>query len=248
MNQPTLGIVGFGRFGQLAAKHLRGRMDVRVYDLRDLRKQAVSAGVQWGTLQETSSAKFVLLAVPISELRECLDGVAPLLEPGAVLMDCCSVKVLPVRWMMERAPGSVEVIGLHPLFGPLSGSGGLGGLPIVVCAGRTAQLDPIAGFFQHAGLEVRIASPEEHDRAMARTLVLAHFLGRGLLAKGMPATDLHTPSFDRLTRMVELVGDDTSQLFRDMNRYNPFASEERRSLLESLLQIHRDLESDPLDR
>ena len=78
---------------------------------------------------------------------------------------------------------------------------------------------------------------------MAQTLVLAHFLGRGLMKTELPDTALSTPSFDRLRRMVDLVRDDSTQLFHDMNQFNPFAAEERRRLLEALLQIHRDLEA-----
>lgn len=241
MTQPTIGIIGFGRFGQLAAKHLRATLDVTVWDLRDHRKQAASAGVRWGSLQEAAGREFVLLAVPISELKDCLQAVTPSLREGALLLDCCSVKSLPVRWMLESAPGSVEVVGLHPLFGPLSGSAGVAGLPIVVCPGRTGRLDMITGFFEDAGLAVHVATPEEHDRVMARSLVLAHFLGRGLLKTELPEASFSTPSFDRLSRMVDLVRDDSTQLFLDMNRYNPFAAEERRRLLEALLRIHQDL-------
>ena len=45
--------------------------------------------------------------------------------------------------------------------------------------------------------------------------------------------------------MVEMIRHDSKELFHDMNRLNPFAAEERRRLLEALLQIHRDLESLP---
>lgn len=245
MDLGSLGIVGFGRFGQLAAKHLRLRLDVMVYDLRDLRKRAASAGVAWGTLDETASRDFVLLAVPISDLPACLDAVVPSLRPGALLMDCCSVKVLPVRWMLERAPESVEIVGLHPLFGPVSGSGGVTGLPIVVCPARTGRSEMLRYFLEAAGLVVEETSPEEHDRTMAQTLVVAHFIGRGLMRSGLPETPLHTPSFDRLERMVAMVSDDSNQMFEDMNRYNPFAGEARRRVLEALLHIHRELETLP---
>ncbi len=245
MDLGSLGIIGFGRFGQFAAKHLRLRLDVMVSDLRDMRKQAASTGVAWGSIAETASRPLVLLAVPISEMQACLDSVAPHFEEGALLMDCCSVKVLPVRWMLERAPASVQVIGLHPLFGPVSGGGGVAGMPVVVCPARSGAADPVQRFFEEAGLVVHVTSPEEHDRAMAESQVLAHYVGRGLLRSGFQEPSLRTPSFDHLHRMVAMVRDDTPQLFTDMNRYNPFAAEARRRLLQALLQIHRELESLP---
>jgi prephenate dehydrogenase len=242
-----LGLIGFGRFGQFAAKHLWNRLEVTVWDLRDLRKRAAALRVRWGSLQKAASRDFVLLSVPISELPGCLDSVVPYLAEGSVLMDCCSVKVHPVKWMLERAPKGVDVIGLHPLFGPVSGGGGVAGLPIVVCPARTEKADLLRGFLEEAGLSVHTLTPEEHDRAMARTLVLTQFLGKGLLRTGITDSPFKTPGFDRLLRMVEMMRHDSTELFQDMNRLNPFAAEERRRLLESLLQIHRELESLPPD-
>src|SRR5258706_14612239 len=87
----NLGLIGFGRFGQFVSKHLRVRLNLVVWDLKDLRKKAAALGVRWETLEEGASQPIGLLAVPISGLPACLGWVVPALSPPAVLLDCCPV-------------------------------------------------------------------------------------------------------------------------------------------------------------
>lgn len=239
----NLGIVGFGRFGEFTARHLRRKLKVVVWDVRDLRKRAAALGVTWGTLPEAASCNFVLLSVPIAEFNTALDEIVPYMTPGALLMDGCSVKVKPVQLMLERAPDEIEVIGLHALFGPQSARAGLAGQKMVLCPGRGRRAELLAQFLRDLGLSVLVTTPEEHDRAMARTQALAQFLARGLIHSGIEEQILTTPAFQKIREMVEMLRPDSKELFQDMNRYNPFAAEERRKLLEGLLQIHRNLES-----
>jgi prephenate dehydrogenase len=241
----NLGIIGFGRFGEFTALQLRNSLRVLVWDVRDLRKRAAALGVTWGTLREVASASFVLVAVPVAELNAALDEVVPYLDPGALLMDGCSVKVKPVQWMTERAPENVEVIGLHALFGPQSARAGLAGQKIVVCPARSRRVELLERFLRDLGLSVLVTTPEEHDRAMAHTQALTQFLARGLIRAGLEERILTTPAFNRLRGMVEMVRHDSVELFQDMHRFNPYAAEERRKVLEALLQIHRHLESLP---
>ena len=238
----NLGLIGFGRFGQFAAKHLRQRLNLVVWDLRDLRKTAAAMGVRWGTLAEAASQEFVVLAVPVCDLQACLESVVPHLSPGTLLMDCCSVKVRPVQWMLKAAPQDVEILGLHTLFGPQSGKGGVAGLQIVLCPARTGRADLVRKFLEELGLVVTVATPEEHDKAMAATQALAQFIGRGLIYTGVQDGPLKTPTYDRLLRLVEMIRNDTPEHLHDMHRLNPYAATARRHLLEALFKVNHDLE------
>src|SRR6266850_2202606 len=238
----NLGLIGFGRFGQFASKHLRARLNLVVWDLKDLRKKAAALGVRWGSIDEAASQPIVLLAIPVSQLPDCLDSVVPHLSPGALLMDCCSVKVKPVEWMLHAVPEDTEVIGLHPLFGPQSGRGGVAGMTVVLCPARTRKADLLKGFLEEVGLVVHVTTPAEHDRAMAATQALTQFIGRALVDSGIKEGPLQTPAYDRLMKMVEFVRHDSPEYFHDMHQLNPFAADERRRLLEAMLRIHRDLD------
>ena len=233
----NLGLIGFGRFGQFAAQHLRRHMHVFVYDMRDLRKKAASPGMTWGTLEEAASCQIVVLAVPISEVPIALAQVVPYLRPGAMLMDVCSVKMLPVEWMTAAAPPEVEVVGTHPLFGPRSGRSGINGLTIALCPVRTTRTDRIRRFLEGLGLNVVVTTPEEHDRQLAYAQALTHFVARGLAASGVREQALMTPSFERLLRLIEPLAREHPKLFRDMQQHNPYAAEVRARLLDALRQL-----------
>lgn len=240
----NLGLIGFGRFGQFAAKHLRSRVHLFVWDLRDLRKKAASLGLTWGTLEETGSCQAVLLAVPISEMPEALTQVVPHLRPGALLMDVCSVKMAPVEWMLAAAPPQVEVIGTHPLFGPRSGRAGIEGLTVAICPGRTtrpSRTEMVRDFLAHVGLNVIVTTPEEHDRQMAMAQALTHFVARGLAEAGVVEQELKTPSFERLLRVVENLTKDSPEMFHDLEIYNPYAEDARARLLDALHRIDGQL-------
>jgi len=243
----NLGLIGFGRFGQFAAAHLRQRLHTFVWDIRDQRKKAASLGLTWGTLEEAASCRIVVLAVPISEMGAVITEVSPFLRPGALLMDACSVKILPARWMEKGVSGSVDVVGTHPLFGPESAKGGIDGHSLVVCPirlARAGRLERIEQFLTEMGLRVIISTPEEHDRQMAYAQALTHFVARGLDLMQVSDQRMKTPSFERLLSVVRDLRKDAPELFHDMNRYNPFASDARREFREALETLERQLEAE----
>jgi len=240
----NLGLIGFGRFGQFAAKHLRSHLHLFVWDIRDQRKKAASLGLTWGTLEEASSCQIVLFAVPISEMPTALAQVVPHLRKDALLMDVCSVKMAPLQWMMAAAPPEVEVIGTHPLFGPHSGRSGIEGLTVVLCPGRTRRMEGVQRFLMSLGLKIVIASADDHDRQMAHAQALTHFVARGLAEAGVADQQLKTPSFEKILRVVETLTKDASELFQDIQGFNPYAASARARLLEALHRIDRRVEPD----
>jgi len=240
----NIGVIGFGRFGQFAAQHLRPHMHLFVWDMRDQRKKAASLGLTWGTLEEAASCQVVLLSVPISEMPTALAQVGPYLRPGAILMDVCSVKMMPVEWMLAAAPTEVEVIGAHPLFGPRSGRSGIAGLTVVLCPARTTRETLVRRFLEGLGLKVVVTSPSDHDRQMAYAQALTHFVARGLSAAGISDQELKTPSYDRLLRVVEPLARENPKLFRELQQFNPFAAGVRASLLDALRHLDAEALAD----
>jgi len=101
-------------------------------------------------------------------------------------------------------------------------------------AGRYAR---VRRAFERKGLELVEMTPREHDRRMASSLVLTHFIGRGLIEYGAAPTGIDTEGYKRLLRILQTVQNDTAQLFRDMNRYNAYAPAMRRRFLSSLRRV-----------
>ena len=225
------GIIGFGRFGQLAAKHLRGHFTVTVHDAADVSEAAAAIGVETGALADVAECDMVMLAVPVQAMAATITAIAPLVRPGALVLDVASVKMLPARWMLEALPESVDIVATHPLFGPQSARNGLEGQPLVVCAVRGERHHKVAEFGRSLGLSVSLTTAEEHDREMAYVQALTHLIGRALVNIRIPDEELKTNSYQHLLELCGLIRDDTKELFFAIQNLNPYAEEITRQFI-----------------
>jgi chorismate mutase / prephenate dehydrogenase len=137
--------------------------------------------------QAAASADVCIISVPIQSTVATIERLAPLVRPGALLVDVTSVKQAPLEAMLRCSPASVA--GTHPMFGP--GVHTLQGQRVVLCRGRgEAWTHWLVQMLQARGLVVTEADAAEHDRAMALVQVLTHFqtqvLGWVLARSGVP--------------------------------------------------------------
>jgi prephenate dehydrogenase len=222
----SLGLVGFGQFGRLAAGVLKAHFDVLVTDsAADAEARARGSGVAFGSLEDVAARDVVVVAVPVAAMRAVFAALAPHLKPGALVADVGSVKMLPAQWMAEILPAHVDLIATHPLFGPQSAKAGLEGLRFVICPIRGDRHERVAAFGRSLGLTVTVTSAEEHDREMAYVQALTHLIGRSLVNLGIPDEQLKTASYQHLLELCSLIGADTFELFTAIQTQNPFAAE-----------------------
>ncbi|HET6363018.1 MAG TPA: prephenate dehydrogenase/arogenate dehydrogenase family protein [Gemmatimonadota bacterium] len=235
--RPELGIIGYGRCGQLAAEVLEKDFHVMATDVRDLAGQAAARGVAWGDLADCASRPTVLLAVPVRTMPEVLQAMVPHLKPGAIVVDMASVKVEPMRWMEDLLPVGVSWVGTHPLFGPESApERSVRDQRIVVCEaeGHAAAARSIEVIARRLGLETIRLDPETHDREMARSQALVFLLARALAAAGLGGSQYGTPSERRVWSALNMTAADTDELYEDILKLNPFAPESTRALVEAV--------------
>jgi prephenate dehydrogenase len=234
-----IGIIGFGRFGKLTARYLAEDFEVKVYTAPGKADEVARLGAAVAELETVCAQKVVILCVPISAMEKTLERVAPLLGPETVVVDVCSVKTLPARWMTDALPDHVSILATHPMFGPDSAADSLSGRKIVLCRVRIAdeRFDNVLAYLSAKGLEVFDTTPEEHDEQIAVTLALTHFIGRSLARFGAEDLPIDTEGYKRLRHILGVVENDTWQLFEDMNRYNPYAEDARRRFMAAMTDI-----------
>ncbi|MCR4294156.1 MAG: prephenate dehydrogenase/arogenate dehydrogenase family protein [Elusimicrobia bacterium] len=234
-----IGIIGFGRLGSLLARHFAREHDIKVYDTRRVASAIRRAGASPAPLAEVCRQEVVVPCVPIAAFEPLLRRIRGLLRPDALVVDVCSVKEHPVRAMKRLLPRTVEILATHPNFGPDSAAESLSGRQIAVCKVRigASRYSLIKRAFERKGLRLVEMTPREHDRRMASSLLLTHFIGRGLLEYGARPTGIDTEGYKRLLRILQTVQNDTAQLFLDMNRYNAFAPAMRRRFLAALRRV-----------
>ena len=222
----TLGLIGLGAFGRLTAETLRSRFDILAYDAADRSADARALGIGWGALAEAASREIVIVAVPVRVMRDTFEAIAPHVQPGALVCDVGSVKILPAKWMLEVLPEHADIVATHPLFGPQSARDpGLAGQRLVICPVRGERHHAIAGLAEQLGLVPNITTPEEHDREMAYVQALTHLIGRSLAALDIPDEALKTTSYQHLLELTRLIRDDSFELFTAIQTLNPYAAE-----------------------
>jgi len=237
-----IGVYGLGRFGSFWAGELSRRFSVCAFS-RD-QGHAAPAGVRRVGEDELLAQPVVVLCVAISAMEEVLERVKGRLAPGRLVMDTCSVKSYPIGLMQRILPQSVSLLGTHPMFGPDSGGGGIGGLPIILCPARIPEpgLSTWRERFASLGLAVSVMSPDEHDRQAAFTQGVTHYIGRVLADFGVRRSAIGTRGFNALLEIVEQTCNDPWQLFLDLQRYNPHTREMRRMLAASLEKVMADID------
>ncbi len=240
-----IGLIGYGRFGRLTVKNLAPDFEVVVHTRsKDKSKDIADAGGRLATLEEACAQKLIILCVPISAMRTTLKQIAPLLKPDAIVADVCSVKVLPTQWMQELLPSTVEILATHPMFGPDSAARSVAGHKIVLCPERIApdRYRKVKEWLEKKGILIIETSPAEHDRKIAVSLALTHFIGRSLAEFGATPLDIDTEGYKRLLHILGVVNNDTWQLFEDMHHFNPYARENRQAFLKAMAKIDARLE------
>ena len=241
----SLGIVGFGAFGQLAALHLGQHFEITAYDPSpDVAKVAKQRGVRLSSLYAVSQADVILIAAPVSSFEQVVSEIAVTCKPGALIVDVGSVKVVPSEIMRRLLPNHVDIVATHPLFGPQSARQGIAGLKIAVCPIQGRRHARLAAFLRKAlGLTVIMTTPEDHDQEAAVVQGLTHLIAKVLLRMGPLPTRMTTKSFDLLSEAVAMVQHDAPEVFEAIEKANPYADTVRRRFFDLAASLSVELET-----
>ncbi|KAL3939154.1 MAG: hypothetical protein SGARI_001472, partial [Bacillariaceae sp.] len=133
----TIGIVGFGRFGQFIARTFAKHGSVVVTSRSDYTEVADAMGVTYIPLDDPEAflAKdldVVILATSIVSFESTVKRLVPSLtshvvkgkKKGPLVVDVLSVKEHARSIMLERLPEACDILCTHPMFGPDSGKNG----------------------------------------------------------------------------------------------------------------------------
>jgi prephenate dehydrogenase len=94
---------------------------------------------------------------------------------------------------------------------------------------------------QELGLLVIECTPEEHDRMMAYSLGLSHYIGRVMQAMDIPQTELATRAYEDLLDMKRIQGKDSWELFQSIMHENPYALEVNQAFRQASQDLDKQL-------
>ncbi len=191
--------------------------------------------------------KLLILAVPIREFESCLKQLASIIPVvnncELVVVDVCSVKEYPAQMVKRHLHNIKGYVGLHPLFGPQSAPVSCTNQRIAICQDysnpdfeEVAQL--VHDLIIHPlGLNYIECTAEEHDREMAYTQVLDHYIGQSAASMKIERTAMSTTTHNKLMDIVEIVTGNSVELFEDMNKYNTHTPMARARLRQALFDV-----------
>lgn len=141
--------------------------------------------------------------------------------------------MFPKVLMMNKLPATVDILCLHPMFGPESGKGSWAGLPLVYDKVRIGS-DPnrerrCAAFlraFEMEGCRMVEMTCEEHDKLAASSQFITHTVGRMLGRMVLPDTPINTKGYESLLSLVNNTNKDSFDLYYGLFMYNENATEE----------------------
>jgi len=244
-NRPlSLGLFGFGAFGQLVARELADHFEITVCD-----PAYVGAVLEDGRafpvrdLQETAQADIIVLAVPVARMAHTCEQIAPHLRKGALVIDVGSVKLAPMKAMADHLPDHVHILGSHPLFGPQSAADGLKGRKIALCPLRGHRSRITERFLHQIGLTVVVTTAEAHDRDAAMVQGLTHLIAKVLNDLGPLPDQMTTVSFDLLRQAISMVKDDPPTVLHAIEAANPYAADVRATFFERADKVRAQFEA-----
>jgi prephenate dehydrogenase len=248
-------IIGAGAMGEWLADFAKKQLgDVLIHDIderkatRVARKLDVRAAK---SLDEVRDADISIVSVPISKTPEVLNEVSAKLKDGALLMDIASTKSEAVA-AMKRIKAEIELVSLHPLFGPGAKSvSGKDFIAIPVKPGkRYAEFKKI---LIKLGARVTEMNEDEHDRLMATVQCLTHFLLISYIAslKSMNLKKLgqvRTPLFDSLLNLAKAILVSNPDLYFEIQSFNKYSHLAREKLFESCRALDAAFEARECER
>lgn len=177
----TITIVGgAGAMGRWFSLFFSRYGEVTICDPRvDAESVAKELGVKYedDMHHALSGSDVVLISVPIEHAEDMIRKAGEMMKPGSLLMDITSVKrgVVEVMDRVSVKKRNVEMISAHPMFGP--GTPDLKNkLVILIPVSTDHWLPVIRKIFEDEGAMIEILSAEEHDKIMAVTQGLIHFI------------------------------------------------------------------------
>ncbi|KAI8464533.1 MAG: hypothetical protein J3K34DRAFT_440097 [Monoraphidium minutum] len=249
----TIGIAGFGTFGQFLAKRMAAaghrvlatsrspyhdvaaKIGVEFFqDVDDFCEEHPDVVILASSILSTEA---VLRSLPVQRLRR-----------NTLFVDVLSVKAFPKQLLLRELPPEMDVVCTHPMFGPDSGKGSWKGLNFMYevvrvgrDAGRLARVENFLRFFRSEGCRMVEMSCEEHDRQAASTQFVTHTVGRMLGEMDLASTDINTRGFEALLNLVENTSHDSFDLYYGLFLYNANATEELQRLEVAFDRVKKQL-------
>lgn len=253
--KPRIAIIGgYGGMGRLFSRIFRNDgFEVVITGPRAEKGEAAAKELcvvfQSDNKKAAASADVVIITVQIRRTLDVIKEVAPVVKPGALLTDLTSVKKDPCEAMVKFSKPGVEIIGMHPVFGPMMGD--FKGQNFILCKIRGDEwFSWLKEYLEKKGARITVATPEEHDEVMGVVQGMTHFM---LFSAGKTLKDLNfdlsnskkfaSPVYQLILDLVGRILAQDPAMYCEIQLNNKGTSKVRKTFIESCQRINSLLET-----
>ncbi|MCD6401867.1 MAG: prephenate dehydrogenase [Anaerolineales bacterium] len=166
-------IIGLGQIGMSIGLSLANHKDIVQRKGYDIDKEIGKTALKTDAVDEFSTnlvlavrdADLIILALPINEIKDILEIIAPLIQDGTVVMDTAPAKKAVAGWVKELLPEGISYVGLAPILNP------------EYLAGESTVVDTAHGDLFQNGLLAIVTPPNTESRAIELATNLTELLG-----------------------------------------------------------------------
>ncbi len=249
-------IIGFGRFGKVLYDILKDDFEILLYDInRDAFKGAELS-------KEDKIVKdirqiyqinniTIFFAVPISKFEKVIKKHSKYFKPSHLVIDVLSVKLWPKKvFDIYLKNSKTKAILTHPMFGPDSIKLAKKALPFVFdrYTADQRQYEFWKRYFTKKGFEIIELSAKEHDKLAANSQGVTHLIGRILEEFKFKPTVIDTQGAKALHTLMTQTCNDTWELFKGLQNFNPYTTQMRIKFLKSYKKVSKKLQKKNSDR
>ena len=249
-NVLSIGIIGFGTFGQFLSKTFVAHgHTVYAQSRSNYHNIAQSIGVTYTqSLNEFIQCRpydIVVLSVSILSFESTVQSIDwdALINKHTVIVDVLSVKSMPKQILLKYIPGHYDILCTHPMFGPESGKYSWKQLPFMYDKIRcnTSYVDEFINIFRIAGCRIVDITCEQHDEYSASTQFLTHTTGRILNKMGCRRTPIDTKGYSILRDVVANTCADSFDLYAGLYEFNVHSQQQLDSFQHALDSVRSQL-------
>lgn len=246
MNVTIIG--GAGRMGRWLTHYFVNQgHNVRISDTRfneaaDLAKSSRAEFVKENT-KAVQEADLTIVSTPIPTIPQVLREIFNYLKKDSIIAEIASLKTKIAPIMIEATLWNVKPLSIHPLFGPGAQKLKEGKVVLIPLINPSSEIDLVKEIFP--GIEVIVVDAEEHDRAMALTLSIPHFMNIAF-ASTISEEDLNVlkklggTTFTLQLTLSESVMNEDPRLYASIQMDNDYTSQYLEKFL-SRCRLVRDL-------
>ncbi|MEM1557771.1 MAG: prephenate dehydrogenase/arogenate dehydrogenase family protein [Thermoproteota archaeon] len=247
-------IGGCGAMGKWIINYLKnkGNFDITIADPDEIEgfRLVKIFGVKYenDNKRAVKDSDIVIVSVPVEDTPKVIAEVSPHMKEGSLLIDIASIKTEAVLSMLKHAPPTIELISIHPMFGPRI-KDVKGQVVIVIPVRSDKWLGEIKSFLEKEGAEVIVTTHEEHDKMMSIVQGLTHFTSmvfagviRELNVDLKKSRKFSTPIYNAFLPIVYRVVCQNPELYAQLQVHNPHVLEVQEEFISQAIKLNEETE------